>query len=195
MAAASSAKVNKPSEFTGKDLSLATVNSWVYRVEDYVEDVATDAKKVKIAGSLLTETAEMWYNASIRNANPLPTFAEFVIAFRSRFSRSDEPHILRAQLKAVRQGDRNVLDYHAEFATIMAQIGPELDVTGTKGLFVRHSIREVQERIAHTIRPTDTLDDIVISAQRAYEVYLRFKPKAAQAQGRAQVAPASPPPR
>jgi hypothetical protein len=55
----SDAKLNKPPIFTGKDLSLATVNTWAIRIEDYIDDTINESHKIKIAGSFLTETAEL----------------------------------------------------------------------------------------------------------------------------------------
>jgi hypothetical protein len=55
----SDARLNKPPIFTGKDLSLAIVNIWAIRVEDYVDDIINESRKIKIAGSFLTETAEL----------------------------------------------------------------------------------------------------------------------------------------
>jgi hypothetical protein len=55
----SDAKLNKPPIFTGKDLSLATINTWAIRAEDYVDDTENESRKIKVAGSFLTETAEL----------------------------------------------------------------------------------------------------------------------------------------
>jgi hypothetical protein len=52
-------KLNKPPIFTGKDLSLATVNIWVIHIEDYIDDIVNESYKIKIVGSFLTETAEL----------------------------------------------------------------------------------------------------------------------------------------
>jgi hypothetical protein len=173
----STAKVNKPTAFTGKDLSLAAVNTWIIEVEDYVEDVTDDARKLKIAGSSLSETAKLWYVSAIRLKQPQPTFAAFLVLFRTHFSRADEPHILRNELQQVKQGDRSVLEYQAEFDTIAAQIGPSLDLIWAKGLFEVGLHEEVQKKISHTIKSTDTINDIAASAQRGWDAYLRFKPK------------------
>ena len=95
----SDAKLNKPPIFTGKDLSLATVNTWVICVEDYIDDTPNESRKIKVVGSFLTEIAELWYITSIRSRTPMmATFAEFITAFKAHFSRADEPYILRDQL-------------------------------------------------------------------------------------------------
>jgi hypothetical protein len=96
----SNAKLNKPPIFTGKDLSLATVNTWAIHVEDYVDDTVNESHKIKIAGSFLIETAELWYIISVYSRTPiLATFATFIAEFKVYFSRADEPHILCDQLQ------------------------------------------------------------------------------------------------
>jgi hypothetical protein len=92
-------KLNKPPIFTGKDLSLATVNTWAIRAEDYIDDTVNESRKIKIAGSFLTEIAELWYITSVRSRTPmLATFTIFIAEFKAYFSRADESHILHDQL-------------------------------------------------------------------------------------------------
>jgi hypothetical protein len=52
-------KLNKPPIFIGKDLSLAIINTWVIHIEDYIDDTINESRKIKIAGSFLTEIAEL----------------------------------------------------------------------------------------------------------------------------------------
>jgi hypothetical protein len=95
----SDVKLNKPPIFTGKDLSLATVNIWVIRIEDYIDDIVNENRKIKIAGSFLTETAELWYITLIHSRTPmLAIFTIFIAEFKVYFSRTDESYILRDQL-------------------------------------------------------------------------------------------------
>jgi hypothetical protein len=75
------------------------------------------------------------------------------------------------------QGDRNVIDYLAEFETIIAQIGVSDDKVWIKSCFERGLDDEIQRKISHMIRPEDTLQDIARAAQRAHECGLRLKPK------------------
>jgi hypothetical protein len=92
-------KLNKPPIFTGKDLSLAKINTWAIRAEDYIEDITDETRKIKVAGSFLTEIAELWYIISIRNSIPMMViFAIFLAVFKAHFSRADESYILRDQL-------------------------------------------------------------------------------------------------
>jgi predicted YcjX-like family ATPase len=97
----------------------------------------------------------------------LATFAAFIAAFKKHFSRADEPHILRDQLQQMSQGDRNVIDYLAEFETVVAQIGPSGDAVWIKSCFERGLDDEIQRMISHTIKPDDTLANIATAAQRA----------------------------
>jgi hypothetical protein len=154
----SDAKLNKPPIFTGKDLSLATVNTWVIRVEDYIDDTVNESRKIKIAGSFLIETAELWYITSVRSRTPmLAIFTIFIAEFKVYFSRIDESYILRDQLHQMTQGDRNVIDYLAEFETVVAQIGASDDKIWIKSYFERGLDDEIQRKISHMIRSEDTL--------------------------------------
>jgi hypothetical protein len=59
------------------------------------------------------------------------------------------------------QGDRNVIDYLAEFEIIVAQIGVSGDMIWIKSCFERGLDDEIQWKISHTIRSEDTLQDIM----------------------------------
>jgi hypothetical protein len=58
------------------------------------------------------------------------------------------------------QGDRNVIDYLAEFEIVVTQIGASGDKIWIKSYFERGLDDEIQRKISHTIRPDDTLADI-----------------------------------
>jgi hypothetical protein len=107
----------------------------------------------------------------------LATFTTFIAEFKAHFSRTDEPHILRDQLQQMTQGDRNVIDYLAEFEIVIAQIGVSGDKIWIKSCFERGLDDEIQRKINHTIRPEDTLQDIARAVQRAQECGLRLKSK------------------
>ena len=77
------------------------------------------------------------------------------------------------------QGDRNIIDYLAEFEIIIAQIGASGDMIWIKSCFERGLDDEIQRKISHMIRPADTLQDIARVVQRAHECDLRFKSKIA----------------
>ena len=95
----SDVKLNKPPIFTGKDLSLATVNILAIRIEDYMDDTPNESRKIKVADSFLTETAELWYITSIRSRTPMiAIFTEFITVFKMYFNRTDELYILHNQL-------------------------------------------------------------------------------------------------
>ena len=68
------------------------------------------------------------------------------------------------------QGDRNVIDYLVEFETVVAQIESSGDMIWIRSCFERGLDDEIQEKISHTIRPEDTLQDIARAAQRANAV-------------------------
>jgi hypothetical protein len=58
------------------------------------------------------------------------------------------------------QGDRNVIDYLAEFEIIVAQIGASGDMIWIKSYFERGLDDEIQRKISHMIRSEDILQDI-----------------------------------
>jgi len=56
--ASPSLKKAKPPSFTGQDISLATVTSWVFKIRSYVRASTEESEKVETAASFLTDTAE-----------------------------------------------------------------------------------------------------------------------------------------
>jgi hypothetical protein len=59
------------------------------------------------------------------------------------------------------QGDRNIIDYLAEFEIIIIQIGVSGDKIWIKSYFERDLDDEIQRKINHTIRSEDILQDIM----------------------------------
>jgi len=53
-----SLKKAKPAFFTGQDISLGTVTSWVFKIRSYVRASTDEPEKVETAASFLTDTAE-----------------------------------------------------------------------------------------------------------------------------------------
>jgi hypothetical protein len=51
-------KPNKPPEFTEQDLSLTTVNGWIYKIHGYVRGAEDDNHKIEITSGFLTKFAE-----------------------------------------------------------------------------------------------------------------------------------------
>jgi Ty3 transposon capsid-like protein len=123
-AAMSGPKLNKPPVFTAKNLSLATVNTWIFKIRSYVRETDSDDWKIEIASSFLTETAELWFLAVYGSAATLPKFDEFITAFKKHFSRADDTRELRHKIETMKQGDlRPVLSFYADFITVLAQLG------------------------------------------------------------------------
>ena len=56
--ASPSLKKAKPPFFTGQDISLATVTSWVFKIRSYVRASTDEPEKVETATSFFTDTAE-----------------------------------------------------------------------------------------------------------------------------------------
>jgi hypothetical protein len=83
-------KLNKPPIFTGKDLSLATINVWVYKIRSYVRRLETDDEKVEVAVLFLSDTAELCFISLYGTAPEQPTFEAFITAFKERFSHTND---------------------------------------------------------------------------------------------------------
>jgi Ty3 transposon capsid-like protein len=125
LAAMSGPKLNKPPVFIRKDLSLATVNAWIFKIRSYVCEADSNDRKIEIASSFLTETAELWFIAIYGSANTLPKFDEFITAFKKHFSRADDARELRYKIETtLKQGNsRSVQVFYAEFIMVLAQLG------------------------------------------------------------------------
>jgi len=118
--ASPSLKKAKPPSFTGQDTSLATVTSWVFKIRSYVRASTDESEKVETAASFLTDTAERWLMAKYASAAELPTFDQFITAFQACFTRANDARRLRLTIESMDQGTRSVLEYHAEFETVLS---------------------------------------------------------------------------
>ena len=68
-----SIRITKPDKFDGTDTSIATVTSWMFTVEEYMELAEVPAEKqTRLAATWLSDTAKIWYINTYRNVKPLP---------------------------------------------------------------------------------------------------------------------------
>jgi Retrotransposon gag protein/Retroviral aspartyl protease len=168
-------KPNKPPEFTGQDLSLTTVNGWIYKIRGYVRGADDNNHKIEIASGFLTKSAEQWFVAVYGFAETLRNFDTFLAALKTHFSRGDDARQLRRQLERLRQGDSSVLEFHSEFTTIVAQIGVGNYSDGWATDHFEIGLSDEVQRVAGPqFMPTDTLHMMFTKAQHAYEYQLRF---------------------
>jgi len=64
--------------------------------------------------------------AKYASAAQLPTFDEFIQAFKACFTRADDARQLCLSIESMTQGSRSVLEYHAKFQTVISQIGEDV---------------------------------------------------------------------
>ena len=126
--ASPSLKKAKPVFFTGQDTSLATVTSWVFKIRSYVRASTDEPEKVETATSFFTDTAERWFMAKYASAAELPTFDQFIMAFQACFTCANNARRLWLTIESMDQGTCSVLEYHAEFETVLSQIGGDTDM-------------------------------------------------------------------
>jgi len=119
-------KKAKPPSFSGEDSSLAIVNAWIFKIRAYIQESTDEEEKVETAASFLTGTAELWFMAKYASATQLPIFDEFIQAFKACFTRGDDAHQLCLSIENMTQGSHSVLEYHAEFQTVISQIGEDV---------------------------------------------------------------------
>ena len=71
------------------------------------------------------ETAKQWFMAKYTTATTLPTFDVFVQEFKKRFTHADDSHQLHLAIESIMLGSRTVLEYHAEFQTLLCQLSKD----------------------------------------------------------------------
>ena len=104
-------------------MSPAIVNAWIFKIHAHVRASADEEEKVETAASFLTGMAELWFMVKYALAAQLPTFDEFIQAFKACFTRADDARQLRLSIENMTQGSHSVLEYHAKFQTVISQIG------------------------------------------------------------------------
>ena len=69
------------------------------------------------------------------------------------------------------QGSRSILEYHAEFQTVISQIGEDaINMDWAHLDFERGLTASIRWHVAINGRPTDSLDDLVALGQRMFDV-------------------------
>ena len=72
-----------------------------------------EEEKVETATFFLIGTVELWFMAKYALATQLPTFDEFIQAFKALFTYADDACQLRLSIESMIQGSHSVLEYHA----------------------------------------------------------------------------------
>jgi len=164
-------KKAKPPPLSGEDTSLTIVNAWFFKIRAHVRASTDEEEKAETAASFLTGTAELWFMAKYASAAQLPTFDEFIQAFKARFTRADDAHQLCLSIEIMTQGSRSVLEYHAEFQTVISRIGEDVvDMDWARLHFERGLTTSIRRHVAINGHPTDSLNDLATLGQRVFNV-------------------------
>jgi hypothetical protein len=97
----STPKLNKLSFFMGKDLFLATVNTWVYKIHSYVPPPQTDDEKVESSSCSFLTTAELWFISLYGTAHEQPMFEAFIMPFKEPLAMLMTPANYRHQVETI----------------------------------------------------------------------------------------------
>jgi Ty3 transposon capsid-like protein len=127
-----------------------------------------ESEIVEVAAGYVTGTAEKWFIGKYATGT-LPTFKDFIAAFKARFTRGDDERQLRIQIETITQGNRSPLDYAADFEMILTEIGVgKYDEVWAKHHFERGLDNRIQYQVGPQFTAADTIDDMATRAQRSY---------------------------
>ena len=164
-------KKAKPPPFSGENTSLAIVNAWIFKIRAYVRASTDEEEKVETAASFLTGMAELWFMPKYVLAAQLSTFDKFIQAFKARFTHADDACQLRPSIESMTPGFRSILEYHAEFQTVISQIGEDVvDMDWAHLHFEQGLTTSICHHVAINGCPTDSLDDLTTLGQRVFNV-------------------------
>ena len=152
-------------------MSPAIVNAWIFKIHAHIRASTDEEEKVETAAFFLTGMAELWFMVKYALAAQLPTFDEFIQAFKACFTRADDARQLRLSIENMTQGSRSVLEYHAEFQTVISQIGEDVVDMGWARLhFERGLTVGIHRHVAINGHLTDSLDDLATLGQHVFNV-------------------------
>ena len=104
------------------------------------------------------------------SAAQLPTFDQFIAAFQTCFTCIDDAHRLWLTIESMDRGTHSVIEYHAEFETVLSQIGEDTDMKWARMPFERGLHRGICCHVALNASPNATLNELRSLSQRAYDV-------------------------
>ena len=120
-------------------------------------------------------------------AAELPTFDKFIVVFQARFTCADDACRLRLTIESMDQVIRSVLEYHAEFETVLSQIGGDTDMEWAHMHFEHGLHKGIRRHVALNALVNATLDELATLGQRAYD----FNQQLAKESTRSQMRPAN----
>ena len=152
-------------------MSLTIVNAWIFKICAHIRASMDEGEKVETAASFLTSMAELWFMAKYASAAWLPTFDEFIQAFKARFTPADDARQLRLSIENMTQGPCSVLEYHTEFQTVISRIGEDVvDMDWARLHFERGLTASIRRHVVINGHLTDSLDDLAALGQRVFDV-------------------------
>ena len=163
-----SIKITRPDKFDGTDTSIATVTSWMFTVEEYMElaDIPAD-KQTRLAATWLSDTAKMWYINTYKNVKPLPLLEPFLKAFKEQHLTSHSKADVIKRAETIKQGtQRSANEYSTEFKMLVQQLG--YDTAKPDAWVTRHYLRGLDKAVRDGLIPhlkeEDTLDSLIKQA-------------------------------
>ena len=149
-----SIKITRPDKFDGKDTSIATVTAWTFSVEEYMELAEVpEEKQTRLAGTMLSGTAKVWYINSYKDVKPLPSLEEFIKAFKDHHLTSHSEADIIKRAETIRQGaQRGANEYSSEFKMLILQLGHKSD--DPDAWVTRHYLRGLDKTVRDGLIPS-----------------------------------------
>jgi Ty3 transposon capsid-like protein/Zinc knuckle len=165
-------KVSKPPTYDGRIRDPSTINSWVLRMDDYLDlTKCPEDFKSRVAATYLHQNAFIWYTSVVeaRGTELYYSWDEMKIQFRQYFLPPNADALWFDKWDQVRQLT-SVQQYSAEFKLICTHL-PDMPASYILNHFIRHLKREVQKKVE--LQQPSTLEDAMRLADRID--YLEFK--------------------
>src|SRR5680860_1549368 len=116
-----------PAAFEG---AASKLDDWVADMLQQFEfyGTALDADRLRFAAGFLKGSAREWWTALASAARPA-TWADFVVALRTRFQPVTTAQVARAKIQSLKQGKMSIHDYNSAFRALLISV-PQMDEEG-----------------------------------------------------------------
>lgn len=161
-------KITKPDKFDGKDTSIATVTSWIFSIEEYMDLAEVPAEKqTRLAATLLSDNAKVWYINTYKDIKPLPLLDVFLKALKEHHLTSHNEADIIKRAETIRQGaHRGANEFSTEFKMLVLQLRYKLDEPNA--WITRHYLRGLDKTVRDGLIPSlegkETLDTLIKKA-------------------------------
>ena len=86
-------------------MSLATVTAWAFSIEEYMELAEVpEERQTRLAGTMLTGDAKIWYINMYKDVTPLPPLDQFLQAFKDHHQASHSDSDIIKCVETICQG-------------------------------------------------------------------------------------------